>query len=32
MNFEPTEEQDFIRQTVRDFAEREIKPIAQSPG
>jgi short/branched chain acyl-CoA dehydrogenase len=30
MNFEPTEEQDFIRQTVRDFAEREIKPIAQS--
>jgi len=29
MNFELTEEQDLIRQTVRDFAEREIKPIAQ---
>jgi alkylation response protein AidB-like acyl-CoA dehydrogenase len=29
MNFELTEEQVFIRQSVRDFAEREIKPIAQ---
>lgn len=29
MNFELTEEQELIRQTVRDFAEREIKPIAQ---
>lgn len=29
MNFELSEEQELIRQTVRDFAEREIKPIAQ---
>lgn len=29
MNFELTEEQELIRQTVRDFAEREIKPLAQ---
>jgi len=29
MNFELTEEQELIRETVRDFAEREIKPIAQ---
>lgn len=29
MNFELTEEQDFIRQSIRDFAEREIKPLAQ---
>lgn len=29
MNFELTEEQELIRQTVRDFAEREIKPVAQ---
>ncbi len=29
MDFDLTEEQKLIRQTVRDFAEREIKPIAQ---
>jgi len=29
MNFELTEEQELIRQTVRDFAEREVKPLAQ---
>jgi len=29
MDFELTEEQELIRETVRDFAEREIKPIAQ---
>lgn len=29
MNFDLTEEQNLIRATVRDFAEREIKPIAQ---
>lgn len=29
MNFELSEEQELIRQTVRDFAEREIKPRAQ---
>lgn len=29
MNFELTEEQKLIKNTVRDFAEREIKPIAQ---
>jgi len=29
MNFELTEEQNMIRGTVRDFAEREIKPIAK---
>jgi len=29
MNFELTEVQQMIRETVRDFAEREIKPIAQ---
>jgi len=29
MDFDLTEEQELIRQTVRDFAEREIKPIAQ---
>ena len=28
MNFELTEEQKMIRDTVRDFAEREIKPVA----
>ena len=29
MNFDLTEEQELIRETVRDFAEREIKPLAQ---
>jgi alkylation response protein AidB-like acyl-CoA dehydrogenase len=29
MNFELSEEQVMIRDTVRDFAEREIKPVAQ---
>lgn len=29
MNFDLTEEQELIRETVRDFAEREIKPVAQ---
>ena len=29
MNFELTEEQSLIRETVRDFAEREIKPLAK---
>ena len=29
MDFELTEEQQLIRETVRDFAEREIKPIAK---
>ena len=29
MDFDLTEEQKLIRQTVRDFAEREIKAIAQ---
>ena len=29
MNFELTEEQNLIRETVRDFAEREIKPVAK---
>lgn len=29
MNFDLTEEQNLIRATVRNFAEREIKPIAQ---
>ncbi|MFH2141355.1 MAG: acyl-CoA dehydrogenase family protein [Bacteroidota bacterium] len=29
MNFELTEEQGFIRDSVRDFAEREIRPIAK---
>lgn len=29
MNFELTEEQQMIRDTVRDFAEREIKPVAK---
>ncbi len=29
MNFDLSEEQKLIRQTVRDFAEREIKPVAQ---
>ncbi len=29
MNFELSEEQQLIRETVRDFAEREIKPVAQ---
>ena len=28
MDFELTEEQNLIRETVRDFAEREIKPVA----
>ena len=28
MNFELSEEQQLIRETVRDFAEREIKPVA----
>ncbi|MBN1650492.1 MAG: acyl-CoA dehydrogenase family protein [Bacteroidales bacterium] len=30
MNFELSQEQELIRQTVRDFAEREIKPVAQA--
>jgi len=29
MNFELTEEQNLIRETLRDFAEREIKPLAK---
>ena len=29
MNFELTEEQNLIRETVREFAEREIKPVAK---
>ncbi|MAZ94011.1 MAG: acyl-CoA dehydrogenase family protein [Bacteroidales bacterium] len=29
MDFELTEEQKLIRETVRDFAEREIKPVAK---
>ncbi len=29
MNFDLSDEQKLIKQTVRDFAEREIKPIAQ---
>jgi alkylation response protein AidB-like acyl-CoA dehydrogenase len=29
MNFELTEIQEMIRETVRDFAEREIKPVAK---
>ncbi|OQX98508.1 MAG: acyl-CoA dehydrogenase [Bacteroidetes bacterium 4572_117] len=29
MNFDLSEEHQMIRQTVRDFAEREIKPVAQ---
>ena len=29
MDFELTEEQQMIRDTVRDFAEREIKPVAK---
>ncbi len=29
MNFDLTEEQKLIRDTVRDFAEREIKPVAK---
>jgi len=29
MNFELTEEQQMIRDTIRDFAEREVKPVAQ---
>ena len=29
MNFELTEEQNLIRETVRDFAEREIQPVAK---
>lgn len=29
MNFELSEEHKLIRQTVRDFAEREVKPVAQ---
>lgn len=29
MNFELSQEQELIRQTVRDFAEREIKPLGQ---
>ena len=29
MNFDLTEEQIMIRETVRDFAEREIRPVAQ---
>ena len=30
MNFDLSEEQQMIRDTVRDFAEREIKPVAQA--
>jgi len=29
MNFDLTEEQNLIRETVREFAEREIKPVAK---
>lgn len=29
MNFDLSEEHKLIRETVREFAEREIKPIAQ---
>ncbi|HBS86080.1 MAG: acyl-CoA dehydrogenase [Bacteroidetes bacterium GWF2_38_335] len=29
MNFELTEEQGFIRDSIRDFAEREIRPLAK---
>ncbi len=29
MNFDLTEEQKMIRQTVRDFADREVKPLAK---
>ncbi|MBE0641047.1 MAG: acyl-CoA dehydrogenase family protein, partial [Bacteroidales bacterium] len=29
MDFNLSEEYELIRQTVRDFAEREIKPVAQ---
>ncbi|MDV7402142.1 acyl-CoA dehydrogenase family protein, partial [Arthrospira platensis SPKY1] len=29
MNFDLSEEHKMIRDTVRDFAEREIKPVAQ---
>ncbi len=29
MNFELTEDQKMIREAVRDFAEREIRPVAQ---
>lgn len=29
MNFDLTEEQNLIRETVRDFAEREIRPVAK---
>ena len=29
MNFDLTEEQNLIRETVRDFAEREVKPLAK---
>ena len=29
MDFRLTEEQELIRQTVRDFAEREVKPLAK---
>ncbi|MBN2637840.1 MAG: acyl-CoA dehydrogenase family protein [Bacteroidales bacterium] len=29
MNFDLSEEQNLIRETVRDFAEREIKPVAK---
>ncbi len=29
MNFDLSEEQRLIRDTVRDFAEREIKPVAK---
>jgi short/branched chain acyl-CoA dehydrogenase len=29
MNFDLTEEQNMIRETVREFAEREIKPVAR---
>lgn len=29
MNFDLSEEQNMIRETVRDFAEREIKPVAK---
>ena len=28
MNFELSDEQQMIRDTVRDFAEREVKPVA----
>lgn len=28
MNFTPTKEQELVRQMVREFAEKEVKPVA----